>query len=365
MNQAKHQKRQRLFRAFYICLWILLLPILLECYARLIHYRGMKASAVDSEKLELRQVREAFHPDLWQVPWKAYSPNSSVIFSTDTTEYKVNINSWGFRGEEFEYESSSDFVIACIGGSTTVNGMTDDATYPALLEQFLRYGDRQVVTINCGISGLGSVDYMLPISTLLQNIQPNIVVEYNAVNDICWYFFSLWNDRLNPIQRVLLRSYFVRYFCGDFFLPDCNTIRNDIREFTIKNLKSTATLLNKHGVNLYVCSFIYPNIDSASNKEYNYLDHNLRYWWRSNHVSYKRYCEIVDIYNEELKAAFHGSKVTYLPLAESYTFSPDEFVDICHMKSSGIRRKAQALANLLVQTKDFPFEIIPKVFGTK
>ena len=60
----------------------------------------------------------------------------------------------------------------------------------------------------------------------------------------------------------------------------------------------------------------------------------------------------MDIYNEEIKAAFQGSKVTYIPLAESEKFTPEEFVDICHLKSSGIKKKAKALADLLAPNLD-------------
>lgn len=83
-------------------------------------------------------------------------------------------------------------------------------------------------------------------------------------------------------------------------------------------------------------------------KQYATIDNNLRYWWNCEHVSYRSYCHIIDIYNECLKKAFAGSGTIYLPLAESGNYPIDYFHDICHMNDGGIREKSERLSILLI-----------------
>lgn len=322
--------------------------LVLEIYARLIHQHGIEASARYSADIRLRQICEVFQPELWQQPWKVYRPNSSAAFSIGGMTYEVHINNLGFRGREFKRVFSDDIIIACLGGSTTVGGISDDQTYPALLEQFLRMQRRNVTVLNCGISGIKTGNYSFPVSTLLKNVRPDVVVEYNAVNDLCLHLFPRWKSELSSFQHLLLNSYFIRYFCGDYFLPSENQIRQEIRQYSIRNLKTTAALLEQQGIRFCVCSFLYPDISKATKDEYFYLDNDLRYWWGTEYISYKRYCQIVDMYNEELKKTFQGSSVMYIPLAESQKMPPGEFLDICHMESSGYMKMSYKLAGFLL-----------------
>ena len=82
------------------------------------------------------------------------------------------------------------FRILCVGGSTTVAGWTNETTYPNLLEKRLKdsFPDVSSEVINCGVSGLNSNSELEKIGDYLA-LNPDLILEYNAVNDICWLYF--------------------------------------------------------------------------------------------------------------------------------------------------------------------------------
>lgn len=345
----KHSTIKKLvFITPIVYVWALAFLLVLEIGAQLLYQRGKQMSARYSTNWTVRKVCEGFHPDLWRIPWLEYKPNSSAKHSTENTTYAVTINSMGFRGQEVAQTDGSVYVIACIGGSTTVNGSTDSTTYPAFLQEFLNEESPMKVTvINSGIGGLNSSQYGRVIDILLDRVHPNMVVEYNAVNDICWRLFPHWKKQLGLVKRLLLKSQFVKHFFGNHFLPDEHTIRRDIDEFIIENLRSTVATLRQHGVQFSVCSFLYPHPSKMSKDQYAYLDHNLRYWWRGEYISYRKYCDIVDMYNDALKEAFEETDVLWVPLAETGDYPFELFVDTCHMNTHGVRTKARRIAKFL------------------
>lgn len=321
-----------------------------ELWARTLYKKGKAAASRYSTNWNVRKVCEAFHQDLWTTENFEYKPHSRVRLPKGDTVYEVSINNMGFRGADLDLVSvnKDTLIIACIGGSTTVNGTSDDKTYPALLQEYLK-NDRlpKPVIINCGIAGLNSNGYDLVLARLMEHVKPDMVIGYNAVNDICWKLFPYWKEQLSPLDRFLLRSQLVKYFLGDYFLPDDDDIRKDLDRTVISNMRSMAAMLEHHDIKLAVCSFIAPLAENGLADEAAYLDHNLRYWWQGDFISYRKYCNIVEMYNDALKEAFHGTNVRYIPLAESDVYTPNDFVDICHMKEDGIKKKARRLSILL------------------
>ncbi|MFC1592112.1 hypothetical protein ACFL43_06275, partial [Thermodesulfobacteriota bacterium] len=262
--------------------------------------------------------------------------------------FQISINRDGFRSCSNYGARSGDFVIACIGGSTTVNGKADNATYPFLLGRELRAATgRRARVVNCGVSALHARGYMPILDRLLSRQLPDLVVEYNGVNDICRSLFPQWRARLGWLPRLLLRSRFVELAFGDAFVPDEQTIRRDMQSQIIDSLQEVAAVLENNGVAFGVCSFVYPDPGRLSRLEYDYLNRDLRHWWRSEYISFRKYCDIVRIYNSMLRDAFRAGPALYLPLAEAAAFGPGEFYDICHMTIAGRRKKAAAVAQLI------------------
>ena len=347
---------------FCLFAWFLALLTCLEFYGRLVHRKGIEISARYSTNKELRFVTEAFHHTLWDIPWITYKPNTSIEFTTENQHYQCKINKFGFRGSTaLESKQSSDgpLVIACIGGSTTVEGITDDQTYPSLLEKQLRDTGHLVCVLNGGIAGLDSLGYQNRIQTIQSSHNPKLLVEYNAVNDICWRLFPYWIKDFTRLKVWAIQSVFFKQFLGDMLVPQEEKIRLDVREFIINNLNNLATECKDANVTLFVCSFAYPQVTTDHHEEYAYYDYNLRHWWSSLYISYTQYCRIVDIYNEELRANFLNTSVKYIPVQEIGEFEPDDFLDICHMKPSGTQKKAKVIAEYI--SKSFKLPKVPNI----
>jgi len=348
MDMSLYRLKMVLFFLPIVALWGSVLLLSLEAYAvgaYLLKSREVQYSC----NWNLRGVREAFRGELWADPWREYLPYASAAYAEEGKSYQVSINGRGFRGADlFSTDRSDPLVIACLGGSTTVEGDTDESTYPAYLQRSLRQKGVRVSVLNCGISSLKSGGYGRVINHLVTQVHPDLVIEYNAVNDICRDLFTVWRGRLGLIPQLLLKSRFVSTYFGDSFIPDDETIRADIDRHIVANLVTTAKTLSRYGSRFTVASFVYPDPASMSSSQYAQFDNNLRYWWNCENLSYRRYCHIVDIYNERLRKTFAGSGTILLPLAESGNYPADYFHDICHMNDKGIREKSERLSLLLI-----------------
>lgn len=337
-----------LFYIPVVALWGTVFLLSLEAYA-VCSYMLKSRSVQYSCNWNLRGVREAFHGSLWSEPWKEYLPNASLTYTELGKTYQVSINENGFRGGNLVPGGRhGSLSIVCIGGSTTVEGDNDESTYPAYLEKKLRQSGVAVSVANCGISSLKSSGYDRTINYLINRVHPDLVIEYNAVNDICRELIPLWRNRLGRPEQLLLKSRFISTFFSNSFIPDDDIIRADIDRYIVANLVTAADTFARHGSKFAVASFTYPSLNSMTGKQYAQLDNNLRYWWNCDHVSYRNYCHIVDIYNERLRSAFAGSQAIYLPLAESGDFPVSFFNDICHLNDSGIIEKSKRLSTLLL-----------------
>ena len=342
-------RRQLIFFIPILCLWVMVLCVVLEGWARLRYTHGKNRTAHFNAETLGRQTSEVFHPDLWVTKWLEYRPNTSVMYSALQTTYEVHINNIGFRGPDVvrAYDPEA-YTIVCLGGSTTINGRTDDTTYPAYLQGFLNVGSPvRIRVINGGICGLVSSDYPHVIRNILNGVQPDMVIAYGGINDIWRRMYEHWNKQRGFFATQLLKSRFVKDFFGGFFLPDEGTLRADIDDFIIDNLSATAEALKEHGIRFAVCSFIYPQPEQMPDQQYANFDYNMRYWYQGEYISYKDYCGIVDVYNDALHEAFADTDVLLIPLAESDCYPAEWFVDALHMNTEGIRNKAARIAEIL------------------
>ena len=108
--------------------------------------------------------------------------------------YQVHINALGLRGPETTREKPPGiYRIICIGGSTTfgTGATSDEKSYPARLQALLNRlaetghapeGIRYEV-LNGGVSGYNSVDSLINLELRLLELQPDAVIDYDAVND--------------------------------------------------------------------------------------------------------------------------------------------------------------------------------------
>ena len=84
------------------------------------------------------RAEHAYEGSLWKKRWHSYWPNARFSRRVGDLYYEVRINRWGFRTQDFEKRKPQlVFRVVCIGASTTVQGPTNETTYPALLQEML------------------------------------------------------------------------------------------------------------------------------------------------------------------------------------------------------------------------------------
>jgi hypothetical protein len=146
--------------------------------------RFRDANVFFANSLELN----AGNTSLWAKPWFRYRPGARAEVVAGGERFVIEINSQGFRTHEFALPKPSGMVrVVCIGGSTTVAGRTNDETYPALLEAKLRarHPGLPLEVLNLGVSGVSHEHWLSRLDRVFA-YQPDVVVHYEAVNDISW-----------------------------------------------------------------------------------------------------------------------------------------------------------------------------------
>lgn len=101
----------------------------------------------------------------------------------------VHINRQGFRGPDVTLETPPGVTrIMVIGASTVMDGATssDAATWPARLEHWLdSLGQgRRFEVINAGVPGYLAIDNVIRFQTELRYYRPDLIVLYQAHNDL-------------------------------------------------------------------------------------------------------------------------------------------------------------------------------------
>jgi|APSaa5957512535_1039671.scaffolds.fasta_scaffold00678_17 hypothetical protein len=117
----------------------------------------------------------------YDTPYKHLEPNQK----TET----VNINSYGFRGIEFNQEKDlNTYRIILLGGSTMygLHATSESTTIPGYLQN--RFDtetlDVNVEVINAGINGASSFDEINSLNDKLLKLDPDMIVVYDGGNDL-------------------------------------------------------------------------------------------------------------------------------------------------------------------------------------
>lgn len=106
--------------------------------------------------------------------------------------FEVDVNSLGFRGEEFAMpKPPGTFRIFALGESSTFGWKgvhSHREAWPALLEAKLRaaYPGRVIEVINAGVPGYTSVEQRINFLLRISKLQPDAILIYHGNNDIDW-----------------------------------------------------------------------------------------------------------------------------------------------------------------------------------
>jgi uncharacterized protein YjbI with pentapeptide repeats len=110
----------------------------------------------------------------------------SEIYSTNPETFSKN--SEGFRGPEFnEDKPDNTYRIIAVGGSTTFgSGVTDENTWPRILEKKLQNisESKNIEVINTGIGAITSFNESKLIKEKLIHYKPDLLIVYDGNNDM-------------------------------------------------------------------------------------------------------------------------------------------------------------------------------------
>ena len=282
-------------------------------------------------------------PSMWQKLWVDFRPG---VQQDDA--YQISINSHGFRDREIVVPKPEGlFRIVCIGGSTTAEGPTNELTYPKLLERVLRerHGADRVEVINAGVFASRSNNELDRVQQYLA-MQPDLLLHYNAVNDITQWLPE-WMKQRGTVRALAAKSRVLYNNCNLWLLPDDAVIEQGLDEVVMNNLRQLHEAARAAGVAVAFASFTYPDYEHLPQAERDYFDQmiNTMHWGRT--VSMASYNHVVDLYNQQLEKLCHTLGAPYLPLAENFHHGASVYSDICHMFPQGMQLKAEALAELL------------------
>ena len=156
------------FRSGY---WLLYGMVKLPSDYEAMHERGLERERLGVDVIEVRNINydgyRKYNPD-----WK-------------NTEHRIN--SFGFRGEEFDAAKSEGSVrIVALGGSTTFGvGVEDGSTYPEFLEEILNSGlDGKYEVINAGISAAMATEVSNLLDKEVLSFNPDMIIVNSLFNNL-------------------------------------------------------------------------------------------------------------------------------------------------------------------------------------
>ena len=169
------------------------------------------------------------HPFLPYAP-RPFDARTILTFRSEvgrTVEMDYRNNSLGFRTPErpFKKPPMTKRVVT-LGGSTTMDGPTNEQTWPALLEKRLneRYAGQgyMVEVINLGVNMASSPSSLIDLAFIGVEYDPDLVISYDGVNDsgligmkglVPDYrsILAKYDDRVRTLQSRLPRWAFNSY----------------------------------------------------------------------------------------------------------------------------------------------------------
>jgi lysophospholipase L1-like esterase len=288
------------------------------------------------------------HPYLAAVPAPGISAGRSGI--------RISHNSSGFRGPELDTTKRRDRtrIVALGGSSTYCVSITDDATWPYLLEKKLGPGFE---VVNLGVPGYTTVENLIQTAFWLPDLTPKIAIYYLGWNDAR----NLHIRNLKPdysdfhgvhqrevlqadkgfVDRFatvrLIKKALYRPFRRGGAIPDekAFTAEVDPRALELygRNLKSIGALCHAHGIEAI---FVPQLVNRAV------LTNETSYGWLP-FVKDKDLPAMIDAYNRQMQAIANQLNLPFADEVIKQNFQPADFIDQGHFSPSGTAKFAEAL----------------------
>lgn len=162
-------------------LGFVILEVVLALVLLLSSHPGAFDTATPAESM--RWVPHPFQPF-------AGRPNASFqLRNDDGSAENITTNAEGFRTHEFPDEKQpGDFVVVCLGGSTTYGFKVDGNanTWPERLEAMLaeRYPERRVRVYNLGVDMATTAVSLVNLALHGIRLDPDLIIVYHGYNDL-------------------------------------------------------------------------------------------------------------------------------------------------------------------------------------
>lgn len=330
----------RIGRGLLALLYLGLLLASLEIALRGVYlWKAWQAGRFQDSNAFVAQAMKESDDSLWLVPWQQYRPNARLDHVLPSGErYSVTINNHGFRTRDFSSKSPGVIRILAIGASTTFQGVANNVTYPALLEQYLSdaFPERSIEVFNLGISG-SRAGYWTSRMDQLLSYQPDIVIQYNAINDLSrpLYYQQHYGDDGIP-------WYFSSYLYQYLFPVDVRQY-TDVYDVPLQRFRLIRDRLQAAGVHYVTSTFAVPRPETAQAAFGHYLDFNTAFPWGTplGLHEYDDLHRLMTEYNRHALQFFEreGMHHARMDLAVN---DARYFMDACHMNQEGIALQAQA-----------------------
>ncbi|MDD5617982.1 MAG: SGNH/GDSL hydrolase family protein [Candidatus Omnitrophica bacterium] len=286
---------------------------------------------------------------LWEVPFLKYKKNCSLRLGLKNGKsLDIQTDRFGYRTKDFNIQKPKGMIrVVCIGGSTTIEGISNSKTYPAILEEKLKnyFNTDKIEVLNIAVSGWRTKDILQEFDWIL-SLSPDYIIKYSGVNDISWEYFPYLNNTNSFYGRLFTHSYLFQWFFMKTLFPNDYVLCADINKRYMEPVKEMAIQAKRKGVDLILVTFVAPDISGLNKFQRYFLDQKVRECWgvALGIKNITPYLRILSIYNKELKRLSEELNITSIDLNKLFPSDNfDLFADICHMTQEGIEKKAEII----------------------
>ena len=307
-----------------------------------------------AQRIRISLKQNSFEPLYYglYIKKKNEKNNGTKNILIEKENYKVQIDA------AYKKISKQHYIIACIGGSSTVGSWNDpEHRYPFLLQRLIneKIGDDIVRVLNLGNEGETSDKYGSVIKNLNAKLTPNLIIFYTGYNDIFIRDVNLvyqsWLGKFNKFYSWCARYSFLLLSMRDKYFLWRHTQRHqdqdeDLERFKLNALKFKKQMdkylydLDNNGIDM----ILIPEVVAA--KKFNLL---------SDYRSYKNKYKEIPIVMNKLAKKHHAE---YLNLQNYFEINDYKlyFKDPVHLTNSGNNH----LSRLIVNESEVIMSIIKK-----
>ncbi len=293
---------------------------------------------------------------IWEEWGRKYRP---LVDWTDGFEWpapelltrQFRTNRFGFRGEDVAVPKPAGVVrVVCIGSSMTVEGPTDELTYPHILQKKLRahFGTDRIEVVNAGNHGsVAANDFARAPDFMV--LQPDLVIHYGFGNDLRAMCIHDWNDpsalRARPgmlLKWCLRHSMLVFKYANWALVPSRRGLNPEFESRIFDNMRRLGRYFTEKGADMMFCTVACPETAVLSAKDREFFDFCIHKWnYNQYYLDSRGYELMLYAYNDRLKEICRETGASVIEVSADLSSHPECFADIFHMNAAGLERKAE------------------------